>query len=353
MTHRLSEQLPSTACLLWLLAGCFRMGYELPEQQGLLAGDTGAGSVSVPPVTLGERDAGVLLRQPTPVDGGAGGAPTAEPDAAPPGTNCGWGVPELLAISGVGNAQLFGGPHLSPDALSLYFSMQLPGSSEDLFRATRSSRSSGFGAPTPLTELNSSAADGAPFVTGDDASLYFFSQRGGGAPAARDLYVATRSTAGAAFGTPAALAAVNSAQLDQSPHLSADGLELWLGSHRGNTGFEDVYVARRSRTSDPFATPVAVDELNSFGRDTGAALAADDLSVYYSSERQGSEGGFDLWLARRESRGSEFSSIEPLRELNGRDDEFDPTLSGDEQEIVFVSNRGGSTRLWHATRDCE
>jgi Tol biopolymer transport system component len=231
--------------------------------------------------------------------------------------------------------------------------MQLPGSSEDIFVATRGSRSAGFAAPAPLTEVNSSAADGAPFVTADDTSLYFFSQRGGGTPTARDLYIATRGAPGAPFGTPVALAAINSAQLDQSPQLSADGLELWLGSHRGNTGFEDLYVARRARTSDPFAAPVAVDSLNSSGRDTGVALSLDALRVYYSSERSDGEGGFDLWLAERASRDAGFSTLEALSELNGRDDEFDPTLSGDEQELVFVSNRGGESRLWRAVRQCE
>jgi Tol biopolymer transport system component len=352
MTHRLSERLTRAACVLCLLASaCFRLGYELPELAELGGDELG----SVPPVNGSELDAGgVLLSQPGPADAGnASGTGTGAPDAAPPRTDCRWGEPQLLVMSGVSGAQLFGGPHLSPDALRLYFSMQLPGSSEDVFVATRNSRAGGFGAPSPLAEVNSSAADGAPFVTADDSSIYFFSQRAGPSPTARDLYVATRGTPGGAFGTPTVLAAVNSAQLDQSPHLSTDGLELWLGSQRGNTGFEDVYVARRARTSDPFSAAVAVDELNSPGRDTGAALSADGLSVYYSSERSGSEGGFDLWLARRDGRSDELSELEPLRELNGRDDEFDPTLSGDEQEMVFVSNRGGTTRLWHALRECE
>lgn len=354
MTHGLSERLFPAACALWLLAGgCFRMGYELPELEALPAVDLTGVPASVPPVSPAELDGGVLPWQPSPADSGAAGAPAVAPDAAAPPGDCAWGQPELLVMSGTGGAQLFGGPHLSPDALTLYFAMQLAGSSEDIYVATRGSRTGDFGAAAPLAEVNSSAADGSPFVTADDRSLYFFSQRGGPTPAARDLYVATRSTPAADFGTPTLLAAINSSQLDQAPHLSADGLELWLGSHRGNTGFEDLYVARRARTSDPFSPAVAVDQLNSGGRDTGAALSADGLRVYYSSERTGTAGGFDLWLARRESQGDEPFTIEPLSELNGRDDEFDPTLSGDEQELVFVSNRGGPTGLWRALRECQ
>lgn len=356
MTHRLSERLASAARGLWLLGGCFRMDYELPALAELPLGDGGsAGDMvgSVPPLNNPAPDAGVLRWQPSPADAGGAGGAAAVLDAAPFATACGWGEPELLVMSGISGAQLFGGPHLSPDGLTLYFSMQLSGSSEDIFVATRSSRTAGFDAPAAVSEVNSSAADGAPFVTADGASLYFFSQRGGGTPAARDLYVATRSAPGAGFGTPVALTAVNSAQLDQSPQRSADGLELWLGSHRGNTGYEDVYVARRASTGDSFGTPSAVGDLNSPGRDTGAALSADGLRVYYSSERTGTEGGFDLWLARRESPGELDFTLEPLSELNGGDDEFDPTLSGDEQELVFVSNRGGPSRLWHARRECE
>jgi hypothetical protein len=347
--HR-PEQRYTAICAL-CLCGCFRAGYELLERSE--PASSGATGVDVPGAPLLQEDGGVLLSQPTIPDAGAADAGSAAPDASPPPADCGWGEPELLVVAGVSGAQLFGGPHLSPDALTLYFSLQLGGSSEDIYVATRSSTAGDFGGAVRIDEVSSPAADGSPFVTADDASLYFFSQRGGSQPTARDLYVSTRSTPGGAFGPPSVVPGINSTQLDQAPHLSTDGLELWLGSHRGNTGFEDLYVARRARTSDDFDAPTAVDQLNSSGRDTGAALSADGLSVYYSSERSGTQGGFDLWLARRASRTAAFSTIEPLSELNGRDDEFDPTLSGDERQLVFVSNRGGSTRLWQATRQCE
>jgi Tol biopolymer transport system component len=351
VTQRLSSGL---FALSLLSSGCFRTGYELLELEAL-PGDGSTGGVP-PGAALPVRDAGVLLSEPRLPDAGSAEAsplqPNLPPDAAT-ALDCDWGEPTLLSLPGTEGAQLFGGPHLSADGSTLYFSMQLSGSSEDLYVATRSVPGGAFAAPVPLTEVNSSSADGSPFVTVDGTSIYFFSQRGGPAPTARDLFVATRSTTAEAFGTPTVLAGVNSSQLDQAPHLTSDGLELWLGSHRGNTGFEDVYVARRARTTDTFSAPTAVAELNSTGRDTGAALSVDALTVYYSSERTGTQGGFDLWQARRTSRAAPFSNVEALRELNGRDDEFDPSLSADESELVFVSNRGGSIRLWHSTRDCQ
>ena len=346
MSQRLPRAFSALLCLL--SSSCFRSGYEMLEQAPLapegtpLAASQGGSS---------GFDAGVLLSDPTFPDGGSLGA-AGSPGATGPASDCHWAEPSLLDISEPRDTQLVGGPHLAADGLTLYFSMQVRGSSEDIYLSTRSSPDGSFGDPVAVAEVNSASAEGTPFLTADGSSLYFFSQRGGGQATARDLYVASRSTPGAAFGTPTVLPGVNSNQLDQSPYLSSDGLELWLGSHRGNTGFEDLFVARRARTTDDFDAAVAASELNSPGRDTSPALSDDGTRMYYASERNDGEGGFDLWLARRANPAQDFDDAEALRELNGRDDEFDATLSSDEREIVFVSDRSGSLRLWRSLLEC-
>jgi hypothetical protein len=49
----------------------------------------------------------------------------------------------------------------------------------DLFQAARSSTSDPFGAPTAVTELNSSKSEGDPWVSADGRRIYFASRRSG------------------------------------------------------------------------------------------------------------------------------------------------------------------------------
>jgi Tol biopolymer transport system component len=95
-------------------------------------------------------------------------------------------VPELDS-GGTGN----GGPVISADGLTVYFGRVTSGDPEDVYVAHRTSVADGFGTPTAVTELSSTALDFPVWLAPDNCTLYFGSSRNGGS--AYGLYTATRT----------------------------------------------------------------------------------------------------------------------------------------------------------------
>lgn len=106
--------------------------------------------------------------------------------------------------------------------------------------ATRSSASADFGAPVLVEELvfdGRSTVDG--FLTADGLMFFYASSIG---PEQSDLYVATRSSTTARFGTPVPLADVNTAGDERDPWLSPDGKTLYFAAY--NDGDRDLFTAQ-------------------------------------------------------------------------------------------------------------
>lgn len=154
-----------------------------------------------------------------------------------------WGNRTVVIIDDV---QFTGpqGPFLSDSGLHLYFTALVPGADYNMFVVQRSLRTDTFdqSTATPLADINTSAEDGWPYLTADELTIYFVSMRDGN----RDLYVATRPTMSSPFGTPTALAAVNSTLDEYDPALSSDGNTLWFSSNRvAGANDYDLYTATR------------------------------------------------------------------------------------------------------------
>lgn len=64
------------------------------------------------------------------------------------------------------------------------------------------------------------------------------------------------------WSTPMLLANVNSTAEERFPAPSKDGLELYFARLGLNPPYGEIYVARRTSTSQPFGTPTAVAEVN-------------------------------------------------------------------------------------------
>ena len=238
------------------------------------------------------------------------------------------------------------GPSLSSDGLTLYFAVESDSDPGDLYRAVRRDRASAFAAPTPITELNTDGAEGTPYAT--VYGVFFFSDRQG----EPDIWRAVRALDGS-FPAPELVPAVNSTEADFLPCLSWDGLRLLLGSYRGGAvGSSDLWVATRPTLTGSFAAPLPLSELNTGAREEGASLTEDDLQIYFTSDRAGGAGGLDIWQASRYNVQSGFSPPVNLTTVNGPDEDADVHVSRDGTEIFFSSSRSGRSRIWRAERGC-
>lgn len=77
-------------------------------------------------------------------------------------------------------------------------------------------------------------------MTPDDLAIYFSSTRPGG-KGGQDVWVASRTSAASAFGTPVVVSEVNTTSDDVPSFITADRCTLYLSSTAG--GSFQVYVA--------------------------------------------------------------------------------------------------------------
>lgn len=268
---------------------------------------------------------------------GDGGAPSWGEDATAPvngGQECDpgkpFGAPALLFDPALRSAT----PRLSADELTIYFTSDGVGTSTDLFRATRPSRSAAFGAPAVMTAQSSPSNDNDPTVSFDHLTLFFHSGRSGN----NELYSATRPSTADDFGAPSLVAGVNDpAVADAHPYYrSGGGGELYFVSLRGSATYR-VHVAKKSGAG--FAMPGAIDELSGAWNDWQPMVTEDGRTMVFASDRPGGPGGYDLWIAGRPDDASPWGEPAPIAELGSVAGEFAGWISADRCRLYFSSSR--------------
>lgn len=83
-----------------------------------------------------------------------------------------------------------GFPTLSPDGLTMYMEKVIAVGDDDIYVATRPAIGQPFSAPSVVSELRTSLAEGDPDLSYDGLTMYFSSDRDG---VSEDIYVTTRS----------------------------------------------------------------------------------------------------------------------------------------------------------------
>src|SRR5687767_9157763 len=81
-----------------------------------------------------------------------------------------------VQVAGINSAMDDHEAWFADDLLTVYFSSARTGSADrDLYSATRASVTANFGTPTAIANVNTSAADGQAVVTADQLTLYYYS----------------------------------------------------------------------------------------------------------------------------------------------------------------------------------
>jgi hypothetical protein len=269
--------------------------------------------------------------------------------------------------SEINSPALEGCPIQSPDGLSLYLASNRPGGNGglDIWRATRASTSAAWGAPQNLGEpVNSAADDFCPTPVGK-GGLFFVSREAlPGACGQGDIYFTHRDAEGS-WAEPERLlcapAGPNSELDEQGPS--------WVDASRGKLrGKKLLYFSRSSVTPNVpgeiyvterqdgarFGPATAVGELNdATANDIQPNVRADGLEVVFSSNRSGTLGAQDIWIATRRSLTDSWSaSLNIGSEVNTSAAETRPSLSRDGRQLLFGRTPGpeGSGDIYVTTR---
>ncbi len=160
-----------------------------------------------------------------------------------------------------------------------------------------------------------------------------------------DIWVSKRSSVEDKWGAPENLGPlVNSEGWDQYPILSADGLELYFSSDRpGGYGDFDLYVARRATRTSPWEAATNLGpKVNSAYVDAVASASPDGLELYILSDRPGGYGGGDFYVSRRATRNDPWGdpvNVGPV--VNSPGGELAASFSPDGLLMFFGSDRPG------------
>jgi hypothetical protein len=236
-------------------------------------------------------------------------------------------------------------PVMSPDGAVFYFVRGRAGVNTDIYFCARTP--AGWSRPQALGAVNSEADDLDPAPSPDGRSLYFTSNRPGGL-GDYDLWVTSR--AGDGWTAPVNLGPrVNTRYDETGPGPTPDGMLLYFASNRPGPGTSDgaeegegeagewegaarddpraadfdLYVVG---IDNPDLVPAPVAALNTpYDESACAASPAGDF-VYFSSDRPGGEGGFDLYRSRR-LEGAHTAPRNLGAPVNTPANEIDPAVS--------------------------
>jgi hypothetical protein len=242
-----------------------------------------------------------------------------------------------------------GGPGISKDDLSLYFHSNRPGGAgdTDIWVSQRGSKDDPWGPPMNLGDtINTSFAETVPTFSRDGHWMFFASTRPGG-QGGNDIWVSWRRHTHDDFDWQPATnlgANINTAFFDAGQSYFAGDHDFppalfFISNRPGGCGGNDVYVSEL-QPDDSFGPATHIPELCSPLSDGRPAIRHDGLEILLFSNRAGGLGGNDLWVSTRDSLGSAWDVPHNLGPgLNTGAEEFQPHLSFNGRVLLFASNR--------------
>jgi Tol biopolymer transport system component len=233
-------------------------------------------------------------------------------------------------------------PTLTPDGTTLYFATHEQGWTGFHIVASRLMDGQ-WSRPRPVT-FDTPFNDRAPFVSPDGETLFFSSDRP--LPGARstraghfNLWYVTRVPDGS-WSEPQPVAGVNSGANDFHPAVTADGTLYFSSNRPGGHGQYDLY--RVERVGDAYGAPANLGPgINTPGEETDVYVSPDEsYLIVIATERAGGIGGDDLWLSVR--RGDSWGALVNLGQpVNSSSYEYGPSVSPDGRHLYFTTHRRG------------
>jgi Tol biopolymer transport system component len=120
-------------------------------------------------------------------------------------------------------------------------------------------------------------------------------------------------------------------------------------------GFESsdgtIWVATRGNTSEPFGNATRLPAAINTGHTTAPNISADGLTLFFSSNRPGGFGNWDIWSSSRPSRSAPWGAPVNLGPVvNSRLYEWQPSLSSDARTLYFTRTADGiSGQIWQVS----
>ncbi len=167
--------------------------------------------------------------------------------------------------------------------------------------------------PVPVTEINSPAWESHASVDSAEDFLVFTSDREGGMGGS-DIYFCRKKLNGH-WTTPENIGEfINTPYDEDGPFISPDGTKLYFSSKGHNTmGGFDVFYSEYLKDKGRWSRPENMGyPINTADDDIYFVWSADGERAYFSSEREDTYGGSDIYMLTRNDQST------PLAELSGK-----------------------------------
>ncbi len=232
---------------------------------------------------------------------------------------------------------------LSADGNTMYIYRSV-GNQGDVFVSQLTAK--GWEIPQPLNQINTNYWEPSVCEAVGGKVLIYVSEKPGGM-GGRDLYIAGLRSDGSWY-TRNLGPEVNTPYNEDAPFLHPDGRTLYFSSDGHSTmgGFDIFKTILQSDGS--WSKPENLGyPVNSPGDDIYFALAADGITAYFSSTRQGGKGLKDIYVAQFPKQKETLSAFIPVFKGVVVDAESNTTL--EKTRITIVDNQTNDTILFKNT----
>lgn len=202
--------------------------------------------------------------------------------------------------------------------------------------------------------VNSAYFDGHPTLrklpTGE-YEMYFcsFAEEGRQGPQLTNLYYTILKND--KWSVPTPVVEINSDFHDRMPSISQDGRYLYFSSDRpGGFGRDDIWISEYDYAAKRWGKPYnAGRSINTPASEVTPAIHSDNITLYFSSDRAGGVGGYDIYVTQMlpSMPGASTSDAESIwkkpvnlgKPYNSEYDDEYPTVIRSGNFMYFASNR--------------
>jgi len=190
--------------------------------------------------------------------------------------------------------------------------------------------------------VNSEANEGAPMMAGDFSTLYFTRcPNDDGKKNGCQIYTSRRS--GRSWSTPDLVPlSVDSSEAIGHPTVSKDEMVIYFSSNReGGMGGNDIWVAFRESTGQPFGRPYNLGPVVNTPGDEMFPLLRSDTLLYFASDGHPGLGGLDIFYTVPDTNRMWSTPVNMGVPINSEADDFAIIFQAQGEQGFFSSNRSG------------
>jgi OOP family OmpA-OmpF porin len=140
---------------------------------------------------------------------------------------------------------------------------------------------------------------------------------------------------GESVSLPTSEAAINQG----AASISADGNRIYFTQWKQSNGRKNSAIYLVTKQGDSWGTPVALSSVNADGNSSKQPyVSTDGKYLFFSSDRPGGAGGFDIWYAPLQVDGTTGAAVNTGSVINTAGDEQAPFYHSYSSTLVFSSN---------------